>query len=230
MGSLLLGLFTARGCSLRKYGRGNGAWDVAFGSLDENSVVVSAGIGKDISFDLDVNKAHGCRVIMVDPSPTGRQTIEQSKPLPPGVVYEDIGMAESDEDISFALPYHPDEGSFRLPLAGYAPPTHSFRCERLSTLMRRHGLKRVDLLKLDIEGFEYGVLRDLLKAKCEVAQICVEFHHGIVPGIRKSNSLWAVLRLAVAGYRLISKDQLNYTFFKCHERQIAVRKIGRDKH
>jgi FkbM family methyltransferase len=214
VGSLLLGAFSLRGCPVRKYGQGNGAWDVARGSLDSKSVVISAGVGKDISFDLEVNKAHACRVIMIDPSPTGRQTIEQSKPLPPGLVFESIGIADRDENISFASPYHPDEGSFRLPTNGHSSPTNTFRCERIATLMRRHALNSIDLLKIDIEGFEYGVLRDLLKTKCKVGQICVEFHHGIVPGIRKGDSLRAILRLAAAGYRLISRDQLNYTFLR----------------
>ena len=75
------------------------------------------------------------------------------------------------------------------------------------------------ILKIDIEGFEYGVLRDLLKTKCKVGQICVEFHHGIVPGIRKGDSLRAILRLAAAGYRLISRDQLNYTFLRRKQHQ-----------
>jgi FkbM family methyltransferase len=177
-------------------------------------VVISAGVGKDISFDLDVNKSHGCRVIMLDPSPTGCQTIERSKPLPPGLVFEKTGIAERDEDVSFASPCHPDEGSFRLPVAGHALPTHNFRCERLATLMRRHNLNKVDLIKLDIEGFEYGVLRDLLKTKCEVEQICVEFHHGIVPGIGKAQTLSSILRLRVAGYFLVGRHGLNHTFIR----------------
>lgn len=214
VGSLLLRALLLRGCPVRKYGQGNGAWDVARGSLEAKSVVVSAGVGKDISFDLEVNKAHACRVIMLDPSPTGRQTIEQSKPLPPGIVFESIGIADRDENISFASPYHPDEGSFRLPTDDRSLPTHTFRCERIATLMQRHALSSIDLIKLDIEGFEYGVLRDLLKTKCEVGQICVEFHHGILPGVGKSQTLVSILRLRAAGYLLISHDGLNYTFIR----------------
>lgn len=199
---------------LRTYGHGNGAWSLALGSLNSNSVVISAGVGNDISFDLEVNAVHGCRVIMIDPSPTGCQTIERNEPLPRGLVFEKIGLAERDENISFASPYHPDEGSFRLPVAGHSLPTHDFRCEKLATLMRRYDLKKIDLLKLDIEGFEYGVLRDFLETKCEVEQICVEFHHGIVPGIRKWQSFIAMFRLKASGYNLIGHTHLNYTFLK----------------
>lgn len=214
VGSLILRALSLRGYPVRKYGQGNGAWDVVRGSLDSKSVVISAGVGKDISFDLEVNKAHACRVIMIDPSPTGRETIEKNTPLPPGLVFESIGIADRDENISFASPYHPDEGSFRLPTDEHSPPTHNFRCERIATLMRRHALNSIDLLKLDIEGFEYGVLRDLLKTKCTVGQICVEFHHGIVPGIRKSQTLSSILRLRVAGYFLVGRDGLNHTFIR----------------
>lgn len=212
--SFLIEKCLCRPMPVRTYGVGNGAWNISEGSLDKKSVVISAGVGNDISFDLDVHKSHGCRVIMVDPSPTACQTIERNKPLPPSLVFEKTGIAERDEDVSFAPPYHPDEGSFRLPVAGHSLPTHNFRCERLVTLMRRHDLNKIDLLKLDIEGFEYGVLRDLLKTKCEVEQICVEFHHGIVPGIRKWQSLIAMLSLKASGYNLIDRAHLNYTFLK----------------
>ena len=50
--------------------------------------------------------------------------------------------------------------------------------ERVRTIMKRLLHEKIDLLKLDIEGAEYGVLRDMLDIGILPTQILVEFHHG----------------------------------------------------
>ena len=50
--------------------------------------------------------------------------------------------------------------------------------ERVSTIMKRLSHEKIDLLKLDIEGAEYGVLPDMLDMGVLPTQILVEFHHG----------------------------------------------------
>ena len=48
---------------------------------------------------------------------------------------------------------------------------------RLTTIMERLGHDHIDLLKMDIEGAEYGVIADLLSCNIRVNQLLVEFHH-----------------------------------------------------
>ena len=78
--------------------------------------------------------------------------------------------------------------------------------------MKQNGHKQIDLLKLDIEGSEYEVLDELLKERLAVRQICVEYHHNIVPGISRTQSVWSILRLKARGYRLIDQTGNNHTF------------------
>lgn len=80
--------------------------------------------------------------------------------------------------------------------------------------MNEQKLDRIDLLKIDIEGFEYGVLDDLLAAHLNVRQICVEFHHRVVPGISRWRSLLSIIKLRQAGYHLVNHDGLNHTLFR----------------
>lgn len=197
-----------------RFGQGNGAWNVAAGSLRASSVVLSAGVGQDISFDLDIARQHGCRVLMLDPSPTGTATIERLQPLPPKLSFEPIGLAGKDGPVAFAAPCHEAEGSFRVRGGKDDEDGHVFPCERLSTFMARHNVESLDLLKLDIEGFEYGVLADTLASNCKVRQICVEFHHGVVPGVTRWQTLRTILLLRLHGYVLINHDGLNHTFLK----------------
>jgi hypothetical protein len=74
-----------------------------------------------------------------------------------------------------------------------------------------HG--KIDLLKLDIEGFEYEVIDSFLNDKIEVNQICVEFHH-FYKDINKRKTKKTIRKLLNAGYKIIHKEMLNFTFLK----------------
>lgn len=199
------------------YGNGNGAWNVVRGTLGRGSTVLSVGVGQDISFDLAVNRKHGCRVILMDPSPTGVATIARHTPLPPGMTFSPAGLAGTDGPVAFAAPEHPAEGSFRPVSGKEAPPASTFPCARLKSVMESNGVRTLDLLKIDIEGFEYEVIDDLLSSGADVRQLCVEFHHGIVPGVTRMKTLKAIARLALGGFSLCNHEGLNHTFIRARD-------------
>jgi FkbM family methyltransferase len=186
-------------------------WTIQTGSISENSVVYSAGVGGDISFEKELIRQFGCDVILLDPSPTGIATMDQPQNRVAKLHYEAIGLAESDGTFSFEAPDGNTDGSYRveaLPGAG----RYRFPCSSLPTLMRHHGHDHIDLLKIDIEGFEYGVLKQICAQKLPVKQICVEFHHSLVPGIRRKQTIGAIIRLLLSGYRLIHRKDWDHTF------------------
>lgn len=211
--ALLYALFERRIC-VDAFGRGNGCWHVAHSSINSTSNVVSVGVGHDISFEIELRERYGCSILILDPTPTGVRTIAQLSPLPEGLKFIKMGLAGRDGDIAFADPSSAEEGSFRRVAGAELHASQLFPCMRLPTLMQSERLKRVDLLKLDIEGFEYEVLRDLCASHCGVSQICVEFHHGLVPGVSRMDTLAAMFRLRRAGYQLIDHDGLNHTFVR----------------
>src|SRR3954452_5245877 len=51
-------------------------WAIPAGSLDSESFVVSAGVGHAITFEQDIVARFGCKIVLLDPSPTGRTTME----------------------------------------------------------------------------------------------------------------------------------------------------------
>jgi hypothetical protein len=67
--------------------------------------------------------------------------------------------------------------------------------------MRLLGHYRIDLLKLDIEGAEYDVIRDMLVSSIDVRQLLVEFHHRF-RGIGKGATAAALADLHRAGFRI----------------------------
>ena len=74
--------------------------------------------------------------------------------------------------------------------------------KRLTTVMKELGHERIDLLKLDIEGAEYGVIEDMQSSGILPKQLLVEFHHRFEEvGTKKTEE--ALARLKSMGYSLV---------------------------
>ena len=75
--------------------------------------------------------------------------------------------------------------------------------------MSQNGDTAIDLLKMDIEGFEYDIINHFLDLRVPVRQLCVEFHPWLKPGC----TLKTIRKLYAAGYRIIHKHRGDHTFF-----------------
>ena len=69
--------------------------------------------------------------------------------------------------------------------------------------------RRLDLLKLDIEGGEYEVLEDLIANKIEVNQLLIEFHHNY-PALSFSMTKNALDSLRELGYKIFHISERTY--------------------
>jgi hypothetical protein len=58
------------------------------------------------------------------------------------------------------------------------------------------------------------VLDDLFKKRLPIKQILVEFHHGILPGCKRSETIRAILKMVGAGYKLLDQYGTNHVFLK----------------
>jgi hypothetical protein len=86
---------------------------------------------------------------------------------------------------------------------GGAAPSIELPVHRLATILGMLGHSQIDLLKMDIEGAEYGVLADLLAGPVAVKQLLVEFHHRW-PEVGIAKTKHAIRMLHKAGYRIFS--------------------------
>jgi FkbM family methyltransferase len=154
-----------------------GAWVVPDGLLHAGSIVYSFGVGEDISFDLEVIERFGCQVFAFDPTPRAVQFVERLAPTPK-FVFSQVGLADEDGAASFVEPRTTD-ASYGMSSGSSAEEglVHEFPVNRLSTIMAKNGHSHIDLLKMDIEGFEYGVIDDMLDHGLLPACIILEFHH-----------------------------------------------------
>jgi FkbM family methyltransferase len=184
------------------------SWNVKMQVIDENSFVISAGAGHDISFELDLVARTGCRLVLFDPSPTGCKTVGNMK-LPPEVTFESTALSDRTGHIILAKPVNMLEGSWRVAVDGDGD---EMACTTIAEIMDRYSKSSVDLLKIDIEGFEYQVLQDMLLKKNPVKQICVEIHQGPEFGKTRWDRWRLIYDLYRSGYRLIHCEGWDHTF------------------
>jgi FkbM family methyltransferase len=180
--------------------------------LGPQSLVYSVGVGSDISFDLALIERFGCEVHAFDPTPMACEWIARQD-LPARFKFHAIGLADSDGDVQFALPPIEGHDSFSLPDPEKQQPLISCPVRRLEGLMADLGHQQIDLLKIDIEGFEYGVIQDILASSVRPAQWLIDFHH-LIWHFTADDTRAAVRAIEAAGYKLfeVSNAGSGYSF------------------
>jgi FkbM family methyltransferase len=195
----------------QRLGTDYGGYAIATELLDADSVVYSFGIGEDASFDLALIERFGCQVHAFDPTPRSLAWV-RSQHLPPQFSVHPYGLADYDGIASFAPPKNPAHVSFnQLPDRQRDTARVELPVRMLSTLMRELGHERLDVLKLDIEGGEYGVLDALASGPVLPRQILVEFHHQL-RGISVSQTERSLGLLGELGYRIFDRQPGGHEF------------------
>jgi len=146
---------------------------------------------------------------MFDPSPTGQDTFSKVKEKVEGLTFHRLGLSAETRRVPFSKPKDAMEGSFGITNRGSS--TVEFECLSPRDALARAGMIELELLKIDIEGFEYEVLRKMLAQRILPAQIAVEFHH-FLPHISVMQTIAAVRSLRSAGYVIADKEQCNLLF------------------
>ncbi len=188
------------------------AWNYCPDGLNSQSIVYSGGVGRDTSFERGLVRQFGCSVVLIDPSPTGRETMALPENRIPQFTFLPVALSGGCGTLKLAPPKYPEEGSWFQDAGG--ADAIEVPCEDLATLMQKNGHQHIDLLKIDIEGAEYAVLDSLLAKRLPVSQVLVEFHHDILPGIKRWKTVRAILKLIAAGYQLVDQEGANHTFLR----------------
>ncbi|MNK10379.1 hypothetical protein D3C87_284030 [compost metagenome] len=146
--------------------------------LNSNSVVYSVGIGEDISFDRAVFEELDCNVHMFDPTPKSIEWVENQN-LPKKMVFHPFGLDAESGTVEFYLPVNPDHVSGSLMRLNHnVDDKRAIPVEMKSLKDTALGLgtRKIDVLKIDIEGAEYVVLQSVLESKLDIDQVLIEFH------------------------------------------------------
>jgi FkbM family methyltransferase len=196
-----------------RLGSDYGGWHVATRGLHASSIIYSAGLGEDASFDLAIAELLKSDVHVFDPTPRS-MAWARAQNFPSSIKLHDIGIANYDGTASFIPPENPLNISHSMTGRPQGGKTLlELGVKRLSTLMRELGHDHIDVFKMDIEGAEYDVISDIGNSGPRPTQILVEFHHRF-PGIGVEKSKDAVSQLKKIGYKLfnVSESGEEYSF------------------
>lgn len=206
-----------------------GGWWIDTRIVGATPLLIDCGLGEDISFPTAFRQRFPDSVVIgVDPNP--RSLAYCRNHCPPGMEILDAAFwTTSGERIAFHLPRAQDE----LPkgadgVSGSLEASHEYvaggerietRTVDLDSLLAKAGRAECDVLKLDIEGAEYGLLAALVGSGRIVAarQVLVEFHHGVTHHVL-ADTADAVSGMAAAGFRLVHTEGRNYIFRRTETR------------
>ena len=198
-------------CLTERFGSDYGGWNLVTGSVDKHSIVYSFGVGEDASFDIALIEHYGLMIHAFDPTPKSIEWVK-SQGFPNRFVMHEYGLASIDGTVSFRPPVNPDHVSHTLlERPSTTNKSISVPVKRISTIMKELGHDRIDILKMDIEGAEYEVIKDIWNSEVRPQQILVEFHHRF-PNVNINNTKEAIKRLRSMGYRLFSVSDTNEEF------------------
>jgi FkbM family methyltransferase len=154
--------------------------------LDENSVVLDVG-GYQGDFAHALVERFRCQVLLFEPMPMFCQKCEERFAHEPKVSVFNYGLGAEDEQLSLST--DDDASSF---FRGKTPDkTVPAEVRDVRSVWEELELGRVDLMKINIEGSEYPLLRRLIETKLiqQVDNIQVQFHDFVNEAARQRDEL-----------------------------------------
>ncbi len=180
-------------------------WTIVTRGLNPDAVIYSGGVGEDITFEEELIRRFGVKIHVFDPSPVAVRTIALVNN--DRLLFKPVGLAASTA-ASFSIGGGTDSRTW-LKAGG----SESLPCTSIAREMEMNGHNSIDLLKIDIEGFEYEVLESCLAKGIPIKQICVEFHD-FFPEIPKTETREAIRALKSHGFDLIHRHRHDHTFLR----------------
>ncbi len=138
-------------------------------------IVISAGIGTDASFEATMIKKFNIKkLIAIDPTPIGKKTIKKIKSKK--IYFENKALYIHNEKIEAFVPFERDNTNLNLSIDNlYNTNKYIFlKSINLKKLLTIYNIKKIDILKLDIEGVADKVIEDCIKNTCLPNQITFE--------------------------------------------------------
>ncbi|MDR3647099.1 MAG: FkbM family methyltransferase, partial [Candidatus Babeliales bacterium] len=197
------------------------------------------------SFDINLIKNFNCNVFCFDPTPRAIQHIKnleentnQNIPFysgPDKIAYNankailnkfhfhPFGIWNKNTTIRFYSPQDPAHVSHSITNLQKTETYFEAQCYTLKTLMNKFKHKKLNLLKLDIEGAEIAVINYILKEKIDIDCLCFEFDEFAGNNLKQNKDIPAsknkadkiIKRLIKNGYELIYRSgYISLTFLK----------------
>lgn len=224
-----------------RLGTNYGGWIIPKdNNLTHKSIVYSAGVGEDISFDIKLQSKYGCNILLIDPTEKATKhvnecikyfndksfkftggiqndyysQIQNEKPDFNKIEYKNIGLWNKADTLKFYKQDNDNYVSQSLINGMFGEKYDIIEVNSIKNIMKSQGHTHIDLLKMDIEGAENIVLEQMLNDEIYPDILCIEFDLLIKNKDKYNSTKKIVERLQSCGYKILKNDKLNITFVK----------------
>lgn len=192
-------------------------WMVPIPRLSPGCVCYCVGAGEDISFDVALAERYLCDVHTFDPTPKAVAYVSSAlRSLSTPISFHPWGVWERDGLVRMYAPRNPSHVSYSAINLQRTDEFFEADCRSLRSIMTDLGHRRIQLLKLDIEGAEYQVLKSMIADEIFPSILAVEFDevHTPIDGGANARVRSAVNMLIGVRYHLVAVAGPNYVFVR----------------
>ena len=168
--------------------------------LKKEHVVISAGIGSDLDFEMGLSRKLGNTVIGIDPTKVSLNFLTRISKVNSNLMqrfkFINKALTANGERLEF---FSGDQDRMATTSKNHSignTNTFDFEGISLGDLIRNNN---VGYLKLDIEGYEYQLFEALLN-EFRIPQIAIEFHHFCVDELTAVDALEFINKMEEKGY------------------------------
>jgi len=204
--------------------------------LNEDSVVYSAGVGEDVSFDMLLSDKYKCNILLIDPTKRAKKHYEEVvhyyenikwnmsgdiqddyygimyplKPKMSKITYIDKGLWDEIEDqMKFYKQDNEQYVSQTLIDGVFGNNYYNISTTTLKNIKEENEHFDIDILKLSISGAEVKVLHNMLNENIFPKYICVHFN---IKNKKDQDPVMEILsRLQHVRYQIIANEGRKFT-------------------
>ncbi len=228
----------SREMDLAKVGDAAAGWTLPASTILPGATAVCVGAGEDISFDVELNK-RGLNVLTIDPTPRSKVHVTlvlaaaangSRVPISNSAteyydlqgfdrcrfLFLDIGLWNENTSMRFFAPQDPKCVSHSIVNLQRTANWFEAECMTLQSICEALNIKTIQILKLDVEGAEYSVLKNILGSRILPKVLCVEFDEAANPmNLRAMKRIAEVIELLKhAGYAFLHCEHANALFLR----------------
>jgi FkbM family methyltransferase len=183
-----------------------------------NGIAIDVGVGDNPDFTIFLINKYNIETFVVDPTFKHMAKLRAFAAEHQLVHYLPLALGSKNEIKTFYESVTNVSGSLRKDhhnVQNDPLNTYNIQVVTLSRLLQECGDKPVDIMKIDIEGEEYDLIKSLSEADLrKIKQLIIEFHHDIVKEYTMANTLQAIKIIEGSGMKSILYNGRDCLFYR----------------